>query len=469
MKKSLVYKIQIRIVSILSLSLVILGIILSILGIDFLKDQRKELINKEVYPITVEVSNYLRVQENTSLSNLKNTMEIVSKCTSANIIITDNLGYPYAVSTYLKKDEELKLSEKVITENERIELKEGNILEKVEGENWYVYMKPIFQDNYFGGILIFKISTKAMQIKVTWLLISIWMCIFISIIIMLIGIRHYIKDMIIEPIGEINKVAKKIAIGEVDKRVAIVTNDEIGDLAKSFNLMAETLNKIDENRRNFISNASHELRSPIMSICGFIAGIIDGVIPKGKERYYLEIVYDEIKRLCRLVNDLLDISTLDSSNYKLNEIEDDINAIIKACLVKQQNKIIDKDLKVEVTLENDHEFVLIDRDRIIQVLTNLLDNAIKYSYIGEVVKIKTKVKGEKVYVSIENKGDELSETQILKVWDRFYKADSSRTNKESTGLGLSIVRTIISRHGEDIWVESVDGKTVFTFTLTRIM
>ena len=470
MKKSLVYKIQVKFISILSISLIILGTILSISGEKFLKDQRRESIDKEVYPITVEIANYLRAQENSSLSNLKNIIDIVSESTNANIIVTDNLGYIYAVSSDEEKDKELRLSGKIITDEEREHLKEGNIVERTEegSDKKYVYMKPIFQEDYFGGILIVKVSTKIINKKIFNLIATIWLCIFSAILMMLIGIEYFTKKIIIQPINEINKVAKKIAVGEVDKRVSITSNDEIGDLAKSFNIMAESLNQIDANRKDFISNASHELRSPITSIRGFIAGIIDGIISKDKEKYYLNIVYDEIKRLSRLVDDLLDISTLDNSNYNLNKTEEDINGLIKICLASKEAKIEEKDLKVEVILENEHQFVFIDRDRIIQVIINLLDNAIKYSHSGETIKIETKVKGEKIYVSIENKGVKLSEEQLIKIWDRFYKSDSSRTNKESTGLGLSIVRTILSRHGEDIWVKSNNGETNFTFTLTRV-
>lgn len=470
MKKSLVYKIQVKFISILSISLIILGTILSISGEKFLKDQRRESIDKEVYPITVEIANYLRAQENSSLSNLKNIIDIVSESTNANIIVTDNLGYIYAVSSDEEKDKELKLSGKIITDDEREHLKEGNIVERTEegSDKKYVYMKPIFQEDYFGGILIVKVSTKIINKKIFNLIATIWLCIFSAILMMLIGIEYFTKKIIIQPINEINKVAKKIAVGEVDKRVSITSNDEIGDLAKSFNIMAESLNQIDANRKDFISNASHELRSPITSIRGFIAGIIDGIISKDKEEYYLNIIYDEIKRLSRLVDDLLDISTLDNSNYNLNKTEEDINGLIKICLASKEAKIEEKDLKVEVILENEHQFVFIDRDRIIQVIINLLDNAIKYSHSGETIKIETKVKGEKIYVSIENKGVKLSEEQLIKIWDRFYKSDSSRTNKESTGLGLSIVRTILSRHGEDIWVKSNNGETNFTFTLTRV-
>ena len=467
MKKSLVYKIQIKFIAISAVSLIILGSILNMVGVKFLKDQRKEVIEKETYPIFVQIPNYLRAQENSSLSNLQNIIDIVSSSAEINIIVTDNLGYTYAASSNESEDSESKLLGKVITNDEREYLKNGNVIEKTEKQK-YVYMKPVFQDDYFGGVLIVKIPVDIMNKKIFNLMFIIWGCIFAGIVIIMIGIGHLTRTMIIKPINEVNKVARKIAIGEVDKRVSITNDDEIGDLAESFNIMAESLNKSDVNRKDFISNVSHELRSPITSIRGFVAGMIDGIMPKDKEKYYLNIVYDEVKRLSRLVDDLLDISTLDNANYTLNKAEIDIVGLIKMCLANKETKIVEKDLKVEVILEDDHQFVYADRDRIIQVLTNLIDNAIKYSNIREIIKIETKVKGKKLYVSIKNNGPQLSGEELIKIWDRFYKSDSSRTNKESTGLGLSIVRTILSRHGEDIWVKSNNGETEFTFTLTRV-
>ena len=233
-------------------------------------------------------------------------------------------------------------------------------------------------------------------------------------------------------------------------------------------MMAESLKKVDKNRREFISNVSHELRSPITSINGFISGILDGVIQKYKEDYYLKIVHDEISRLSRLVNDLLDISAMEAGKFKLSKSEMDINAVIKLCLANLEGKIAGKDLHVEVLLENKHQFVFADMDRIIQVVTNLLDNAVKYTDEGGFIKVNTKVKANKVYVSILNNGNKMSEEQIIRIWDRFYKSDKSRTNKESTGLGLPIVRLILTQHGEDIWVKNVKDGVEFTFTLTIV-
>jgi signal transduction histidine kinase len=274
--------------------------------------------------------------------------------------------------------------------------------------------------------------------------------------------------MIVRPLAEINRAAQKIAKGEVERRAKLNTGDEIGELAKSFNTMADSLEKVENDRRNFISNVSHELRTPITSIKGFIGGVLDGVIPKEKEKDYLSIAYEEIQRLARLVNDLLDLSVFDAGKFKLDISQVDINEIIRLCVIKAEARINKKELSVDVTLQDEHLYVYADRDRIIQVVTNLLDNAIKYVNDKGKIKVVTKTKGDKVLVSIYNSGPRIPEEDRKHIWDRFYKSDKSRTSKVSTGLGLPIVRNILTQLGEDIWVESGEKEGVtFYFTLRK--
>lgn len=204
------------------------------------------------------------------------------------------------------------------------------------------------------------------------------------------------------------------------------------------------------------------------SIKGFIGGILDGVIPKDKENYYLKIVYDEINRLVRLVNDLLDISAMEAGKFNLQQIEFDINGVISLCILNLESKIKSKGLNVKAVFDEKRNYVFADRDRIIQVLTNLLENAIKYSDDNGQIEVNTYTKGEKTYISIFNSGDNIPQEDLKNIWDRFYKSDKSRTSKLSTGLGLPIVRLILSQHNEDIWVNNVEGKGVkFTFSLKR--
>ena len=185
-----------------------------------------------------------------------------------------------------------------------------------------------------------------------------------------------------------------------------------------------------------------------------------------QEKYYLKLVYDEIQRLTRLVNDILDLSAMESGNFSVRLTELDLNEIVKLSIVRFETKINDKGLKVNVNLEEDHLYVAGDRDRLIQVITNLLDNAIKHCVDGGRINIQTRTKGKKAYFSIYNDGESLSYEDTKNIWDRFYKSDKSRTSKVSTGLGLPIARNIINQIGEDIWVENIDEGVMFTFTLS---
>ena len=233
--------------------------------------------------------------------------------------------------------------------------------------------------------------------------------------------------------------------------------------------MAESLERVEKNRRDFISNVSHELRSPITSIKGFIAAMIDGVIPEEQHGYYLERVYSEIQRLTRLINDLLDMSAIESGKLKFKVEKIDINELIRRYIINNEGKIKEKEIMLKIDLIDDDKcYVKADEDKIMQVITNLLDNAIKYCGKNGNIKISTYSKGNKIFVEIYNDGPSLTNEELIHIWDRFYKSDKSRTNKVSTGLGLPIVRMILMQQGEEIYAKNDDVKgVVFIFSLTK--
>ena len=305
-------------------------------------------------------------------------------------IIVDNQGYVYAVSD--ERLDYLKYS-KLDIENEDMEsLKSGHMLQhnfirKDDEVKGRAYLKPLFSNNNFNGLII--LTKPISSVNASNLYTIIWLSVLNAVILSSIVAYYFAKKILIKPLSEINNAAKKLAQGEVEKRVYIDSQDEIGDLAESFNIMAESLEKVDTVRREFISNVSHEIRSPITSIKGFITGIIDGVIPRDRENYYLNIVNDEVSRLSRLVTDLLDISSMESGKFNLNIIKMDINEIITLCTLNLEGKIKEKNIKVDVIFNKNHQYCLGDRDRIIQVVTNILENAIKYGKEqGEEFKLK---------------------------------------------------------------------------------
>lgn len=469
-RKGLVYKLIITFSGILALILITLALVLSLWFKNYFFRQKIQELDRQSKVISDSVLSYLNGKENSKQNELKDCISFVGNSMDVDILITDNIGYVYEVSS--DKFIENKYTNIGVSQKNMDKLKSGLAIEhggrEIMKTSPHTYLKPIFQDSYFRGIIVMITSEQSIRSGLKHVYEIVWLSAIVAVIVAAIIIYYFAKKIIINPLNEINIAARRLARVDVGKRVNITSNDEIGELAHSFNVMAESIEESDKNRRDFISNVSHELRSPITSIKGFVAGILDGVIPKDKENYYLNIVYDEIRRLSRLVIDLLDISAMEEGKFKLNMVEFDINILIKQCIAKFDGKIRNKGVNVEVTFGREHEFVYADRDRLIQVLTNIIDNAMKYSNDNGNIKITTNDKGSKVYVSVFNNGPLLKDEELARIWDRFYKSDKARTNKDSTGLGLPIVRLILAQHGEDIWVNNEQDGVRFTFTISKI-
>lgn len=462
-KESINQRIIVTFISVTSIVLIFLGSIITILFNKNYHSTKLSNLEKQMGIIGNSINKYLNQQDG-SYSQLKEIIKMACISTNTEAIITDRLGYVYLVNGEDYQDlmySKIKLNTESLSSN--IEFKKEVF--KTDNASIKGYVKAIYEDGEIDGYMIMVMQNESER---NFNMFIIWITVIIEIIISAIVIKIVTKQIIIRPIDDINNVAKRLAKGEVEKRVVVNCNNEIGELAESFNMMAESLEKSDTKRREFISNVSHELRSPITSIKGFIGGILDGVIPRDRENYYLKIVYDEIDRLARLVNDLLDMSAMESGKFNLAITEFDINQVISLCILNLEHKIQEKGLNVKATFHNNRAYVLGDRDRIIQVVTNIIENSIKYSNDDGEIKIDVYSKGEKIYVDIFNSGECIEEKELNKIWDRFYKSDKSRTNKLSTGLGLPIVRSILSQHNEDIWVKNIEGKGVsFIFTLKK--
>ena len=279
---------------------------------------------------------------------------------------------------------------------------------------------------------------------------------------------YVISERIIAPLKEISRAAKKFAAGQLDVRVRVHGCQEVADLAIAFNQMAESLETSEKMRNTFISNVSHDLRTPMTSISGFVDGILDGVIPPERHGHYLKIVSDEIKRLSRLVVSLLDISRIQAGERKFTMVPFDICEMSRQILFSFEKKIDKKKLNIEFDFDDENITAIADRDAIYQVIYNLCDNAVKFSKEEGTLRISIKkLKNRKYLVSIYNEGDGIASEDICHVFERFYKSDKSRgLDKSGVGLGLYISKTIIDAHEEDIRVESEQGKNcTFSFTI----
>lgn len=291
-------------------------------------------------------------------------------------------------------------------------------------------------------------------------------CLLISAFIAFILV-YLTSKRITKPLKDINDAAKVIANGDFNKRITITTSDEIGELGKSFNDMAEGLNRLEEYRSNFIANISHDLRSPTTSIQGFLNAILDGTIPTEKQEKYLKIALDETKRLTKLTNDILELTKMENQITVLTKENFDINEMIRNILLSFEARIVEKDIKLKVIFIKESSWVYADAQKIERVIHNLLDNAVKFTPESGIIIIETSYQDDKIFISISDTGIGMDEEELKHIFERFYKADSSRgKDKKGTGLGLSIVREIIKAHNESITVNSKkDIGTKFTFCL----
>ncbi len=282
-------------------------------------------------------------------------------------------------------------------------------------------------------------------------------------------IARFLAKRQASPVNMLMQAIRVVAAGNFEKYVPLELKGDLEEVSADFNKMALAIQKQEQTGKDFIGNISHEMRTPLTIITGFLQGIVDGTVPEEKKTEYITLVINETKRLTRLVNELLEIARLESASNSLNLQNFDINHLIKQVLIKFENNIENKNLKVKFSWEQSSCMVSADKDKIERVLTNLTDNAVKFAQAGGYISISTAIAGGKVQVRVENSGEGIPQEDIDSIWNRFHKSDKSRSaDKLGVGLGLYIVKNIINQHGEYITVESIQGQyTRFMFTLSK--
>ena len=316
-----------------------------------------------------------------------------------------------------------------------------------------------------GYVLIHKPIRKIVALKDGFINISymtlavIFLCAFV-----VLGLSTYTVYI---PIWKITRAAKDYSEGNFETQINIHTNDEIGYLAASLNYMAAELSTLEEDQRKFIANVSHDFRSPLTSIKGYIEAIMDGTIPHEMQDKYLNIILFETERLNKLTQSMLELNKYGKKGTMLDISSFDINNTIKLVAQSFEGICQEKKISFELILTGETSFVLADMSKIQQVLYNLIDNAIKFSHPDSTITVETTEKNEKVFISVKDTGIGIPKESMKKIWERFYKTDLSRgKDKRGTGLGLAIVKEIISVHNENINVISTEGVgTEFIFTL----
>ena len=340
------------------------------------------------------------------------------------------------------------------------------IIKGLYTESRNVVAVPIKNGDTAIGIVITSMPISA-ELIVFNRLSQMYLFVAIVVVLLAVSIAWFFIRRHSKPLREMAKAAWSFGHGKLDSRVQVdkASPQEVQELAIAFNSMAASLQLSENQRQAFVENVSHELKTPMTTISGFVDGILDGTIPEEKQDYYLTMVSNETKRLSRLVRSMLDISRLQDTGNLLRS-RFDLAEAAGQVLITFEQKINDKGLEVEVDFPDYPVYTNAAPDSITQVIYNLVDNGVKFCPQGGKLGLKLKTAGQKLYFSVYNSGDTIPAQELPLVFERFHKLDKSRSeNRDSWGLGLYIVKTIICSHGENISVSSKDGITEFTFTL----
>lgn len=290
---------------------------------------------------------------------------------------------------------------------------------------------------------------------------------FIPLSIVSLIVFFLIYLFLVYPLNKIIKATKNYASGNYDYTFTLRSNDEFQTLSKTLTYMAGEMNKLDDYRKNFIANISHDFRSPLTSIKGYVEAMLDGTIPTENRDKYLNTILFETERLTKLTENLLELNGFENKRIGFDITTFDINATIKKTVESFEGVCMNRHIQLQLDFSEDEVIVDADIGKIQQVLYNLLDNAVKFSHNDTYIKVSSSTKGEKAFISIKDYGIGIPNESLIHIWDRFYKIDASRgKDKKGTGLGLSIAREIIHAHGENINVISTEGVgSEFVFSL----
>ncbi|MDF2548006.1 MAG: hypothetical protein K0R93_2904 [Anaerosolibacter sp.] len=447
-------------------SFLLLGLLFSQLLGNYFFDRHEKLLLEEgakINDLVIDYMNHYITKERLDLE-----LQSVERFLNTRIWILDKRGYIYGVSS-----NEKEWIGKQITAKEMVDVLKGRIIVKkgtFQG-TWQTPMltvgMPILVNGQVENAIIMHSPLYEITNTIQEVHKIIWATMGISFIISAIVI-YFLSKKLSQPLQSMDQAAKKLALGDFSQRVDVYTEDEIGRVTHTFNNMAEQLEKMEENRRNFISAVAHELRSPLTLMKGFVQGIVDGTVEADDQPKYLQIILKETTRLGKLISNLLDVQRMESNAYPIHPEHFDINELIRRTLLKYEEEIERRKIEMNLDFRQDTLIVLADRDGIEQVLSNLIENAMKFVDEGGSIGIRVQEKSDKAWIDIKDNGIGISKEEQQVIWNKFYKVDKARNrNKEGTGLGLHIAKQIIERHGEQIQVESELGKgTIFRFSLT---
>lgn len=472
MKKSLFRKYFLTCTSLIVVSIGILGLALLLFSSQSFKQERYHLLSsnaqKAVQYMILTGQNKRDVHDIPQQPELQAYLALLSDAingtmffvTPQGVVLTCTEPFPCQHTQHGLSDNILAMLE----ENGKY-LEVGNLGGMYDAHHYTVGVPVMIDGMLIGYIFCSSDATAPLET----FLIDVFKMFLISaslVVVVVCAIIYFVTYQLVQPLKEMSQAAQKFGNGDFSARLPVHSYDEMGQLAMALNNMAESLSTLEFMRRTFISNVSHELKTPMQTIGGFVDGILDHTIPPEQEKRYLRIVSQEIKRLSRIVRTMLDLSRIEAGETALHSQPVEIVNTICTTLFSLEHQVEQKNLEI-LGLDHDKVYVEADPDLIHQVVYNLTENAIKFSPEGGYISFSFTKEGSKMLIGIKNSGDGIDKEEIPRVFDRFYKTDQSRgQNKDGVGLGLYIVRSIVSLHGGEIIVRSVKNEYCeFLFSL----
>ncbi len=452
------------------LTLVLLGAAFFSLSYNYAREQKSEELEGKAQMVAQMVSSYLDVQlEERRQEDLRQLATFAATVSDVDFLICDLSG-----SVRLSTDGDMEglvvtmPQEMVDTVRREQCSSQWSTLDGLYESRRLVVGVPAYSKSGAMAGMAFAVSTSHA-------LFSMWQG-FAGLFFMTAFVVLMISFMVasitamrqVQPIREMVQATRRYAEGDFDVRMKDCDRgDEMGELAASFNNMAETLQQTERQRREFIANISHELKTPMTTIAGYTDGILDGTIPPENEKQYLTIISQESRRLSRLVRRMLDVSQLQAIDPLKGGNHFDICESMRRVLISMEKKINDRNLDVDADIPEAPILVLGDNDMITQVIYNLLENTTKFAQRGSTLYLGVTMIDGKARVTVRNLGETIPAEELPLLFERFHKSDKSRSeDKDGVGLGLYIVKTILEQHKEKINVTSEDGVTTFSFSLT---
>ena len=459
-------------------TLMVLGIVLMgcsewVLFKNYFAKDRYETLD-QVVGVTQRTAQYLVQQaelpEGDELDALSTKLEIIGESAEAYLFFTDNDGRVMIASSP-DKLESLTVPEEMM---EKIDASDadyyhvfGTLGGMLDGKS-YITVSEMRNENGQPSGYLFLCSSGE---QLTQFKQQFWSNFLLSACVMLLCasiLTKILMRQLTDPLQKVTDAAQRFGGGDLSVRVEGVEGEgEAADLARTFNRMADNIQMNDNSRGQFMGNIAHELRTPMTTIKGFVDGILDGTIPPDMQNHYLQLVSEETGRLARLIQNMLDLSKLESGEYQVNARMFNIWETITGVALSAEQRINDGMIELEGLTMDEKVLVYADPDLIHQVVYNLLDNAIKFSAEGSTMGLSITAKGGKAHVAVRNHGDTIPPDELAMIFDRFHKSDKSRSeDKDGVGLGLYVVKTILDQHKEHIAVTSENGLTTFTFSVT---